>query len=173
VVRCQWGWLPLKGGSERGRPDALAERPRIADHGHQGVRHLLSVEGVKYTTARRVAEQAVDRVFASLDRPSPPCRTAELRLPGAGDRTVLELGGMPDGSEIVRAVREEMAMTLADVVFRRTAIGAIPGPSRAAVESAARVAGSELGWDSLRHEAEIDAVMRQTGAPGRAMEAVG
>jgi hypothetical protein len=35
------------------------------------------------------------------------------------------------------------------------------------------MAGSELGWDSLRQEAEIDAVMRQAGAPGPAMEAVG
>ena len=173
VVRCQWGWLPLKDGNEPGRPDALAERPRIADHGCQGVRHLLSVEGVKYTTARLVAEQAVDRVFASLDRTSPACRTAELRLPGAEDRTAVEPGAMPARGEIMRAVREEMAVTLTDIVFRRTALGAVPGPHRAAVEAAARVAGSELGWDSLRQEAEIDAVIRQTGVPGPAMEAVG
>ncbi len=173
VVRCQWGWLPLKGGNEPGRPDALAERPRIADHGRQGVRHLLSVEGVKYTTARLVAEQAVDRVFASLDRTSPTCRTAELRLPGAEDRAAVEPGAMPAREAIVQAVREEMAVTLTDIVFRRTALGAIPGPDRAAVEAAARVAGPELGWDSLRQEVEIDAVLRQTGAPGPTLEAVG
>jgi glycerol-3-phosphate dehydrogenase len=173
VVRCQWGWLPLKGGNEPGRPDSLAERPRLTDHGSQGVRHLFSVEGVKYTTARLVAEQAVDRLFASLDRTSPACRTAELRLPGVEDGTAVEPGAMPTREEIVRAVREEMAVTLTDIVFRRTALGAAPGPDRAAVEAAARMAGSELGWDSLRQEAEIDAVMRQTGVPGPAMEAVG
>src|SRR5688500_17073028 len=32
VVDCQWGWLPLKDRKEPGRPDALAERPRIVDH---------------------------------------------------------------------------------------------------------------------------------------------
>lgn len=173
VVRCQWGWLPLKGGNERGRPEALAERPRIADHGRQGVRHLLSVEGVKYTTARLVAEQAVDRLFASLDRNSPTCRTAELRLPGAEDRASVEPGAMPTREEIVRTVREEMAVTLTDIIFRRTALGTAPGPDRAAVEAVARMAGSELGWGSPRQDAEIDAVMRQTGVPGPAMEAVG
>jgi glycerol-3-phosphate dehydrogenase len=173
VVRCQWGWLPLKGGNEPGRPDALAERPRIADHGPAGARHLLSVEGVKYTTARLVAEQAVDRVFASLGRTSPACRTAEVRLPGAEERPAVEPGGMPARGEIVRVVREEMAVTLTDIVFRRTTLGAVPGPQRTAVQAAARMAGSELGWDSLREEAEVDAVMRETAVAGPAMEPVG
>lgn len=80
---------------------------------------------------------------------------------------------MPARAAIVQAVREEMAVTLTDIVFRRTALGAIPGPDRAAVEAAARMAGPELGWDSLRQEVEIDAVLRQTGAPGPTLEAVG
>lgn len=173
VARCQWGWLPLKGRNERGRAGALAERPRIVDHGRQGVRRLLSVEGVKFTTARLVAERAVDRVLAALNRSSPACRTAALRLPDAQDRAVGEPGTLPAGEEIARAVREEMAISLTDIVFRRTTLGAVPGPDRMAVEAAARVAGSELGWDNLRQEAETDAVMRQTRAPGPAMEAVG
>ena len=172
VVGCQWGWLPLKAGKESGRPEALADRPRIVDHGDRGVRHLLSVQGVKYTTARLVAEQAIDRVFASLSLTSPPCRTAELRLPGAEDRACAASGVMPAREEIVGAVRDEMAVNLVDIVFRRTALGAIPGPDRAAVEAVARVAGAELGWDRLRQEAEIDTVLRQAGA-GAALEAVG
>ena len=172
VVRSHWGWLPLKGANERGRADALAERPRLMDHGRHGVRHLISVEGVKYTTARLVAEQAVDRVFASLERVSPPCRTAELPLPGGETRVSVELATIPDRSEIVRAVREEMAVTLPDIVFRRTTLGAAPGPYRSAVEDVARSAAVELGWDSPRQQAEIDAVMREAGVPGPAMEAV-
>jgi glycerol-3-phosphate dehydrogenase len=79
---------------------------------------------------------------------------------------------MPASSEIVRSIQEEMAVTLKDIVFRRTDLGSVSNP-RGAVEAAARVAGTELGWDSLRQEAEIDAVMRLTGVPGPAMEAVG
>jgi glycerol-3-phosphate dehydrogenase len=174
IVRCHWGWLPLKAGNEPGRPDALAERPRVVDHGRtHGLRHLISVEGVKYTTARRVAERAVDRVFRSLGRMSPSCRTAEVRLPGAETKVSLEPGAEAARAEIVRAVREEMAVNLGDIVFRRTALGAAPGPERATAVEAARVAGEELGWDRSRQEAEVDAVMRQAGVPGPAMETVG
>ena len=80
---------------------------------------------------------------------------------------------MPARGEIVRVVREEMAVTLTDIVFRRTTLGAVPGPQRTAVQAAARMAGSELGWDSLREEAEVDAVMRETAVAGPAMEPVG
>ncbi len=173
VMRYQWGWLPLKGGRERGRATALAERPQIADYGRiLGIRNLISAEGVKYTTARLVAEQALDRVFVSLGRSSPPCRTAELRLHGTGAK-ILSSGEEPGRGEIVRVVREEMAVKLTDVVFRRTALGAVPGPDRAAVEAAARVAGAELGWDATRQNMEVDAVMRETAAPGPALETVG
>lgn len=173
VVGCQWGWLPLKIGRESGRPDALAEHPRISDYGDHGVRHLFSVEGVKYTTARLVAEQAIDRLFSSIGRTSPPCRTAELRLPGAEDRACAEPGAMPAREEIVGAVRNEMAVNLVDIVFRRTGLGAHPGPDRAAVETVARMVGVELGWDRPRQEAEIESVLRQDAVAGATLEAVG
>src|SRR6185436_5465868 len=78
VTGCQWGWLRLKGHIERGRSMALAERPRIINHGSttDGVRHLFSVEPVKYTTARSVAERVVDWVFRDLRRTVPACRTS-------------------------------------------------------------------------------------------------
>jgi glycerol-3-phosphate dehydrogenase len=158
VVRHQWGWLPLKAGTEPGRPDALAERPRVLDHGRDGVRHLFSMEGVKYTTARRVAERAIDRIFDSLGRRSPACLTSTLPL---------DTGGRPD---ISQAIREEMAIKLSDIVFRRTTLGESPGPDRSAVETAARIAGVELGWSAARQEAEIEDVIRQTGMPGTPVE---
>ncbi|HEU5304046.1 MAG TPA: FAD-dependent oxidoreductase, partial [Gemmatimonadales bacterium] len=174
VVRCHWGWLPLKAGTEPGRADALAERPRIVDHGRStGVRHLLSLEGVKYTTARRVAERAVDRVFRSLGRAIPPCRTAEVPLPGARVSVAEARMAMIHGEDVLKAVRDEMAVTLADVVFRRTALGTAPGPQRAGVEAAALLAGAELGWDRSRQQVEVDAVMEQARTSDSTMEAVG
>ena len=160
VLRHQWGWLPLKGGIEAGRPDALAERARIIDHGAvDGVRGLFSVEGVKFTTARRVAERAVDLVYGALQRKSPRCRTSE---------TLLDQGVEPD---VRHAVREEMAIKLADVMFRRTTLGHPPGPDRPLAEATARVAGAELGWDAARREREIEDVMRQLSTAGAVMEA--
>ena len=172
VVRCQWGWLPLKNGDEPGRPGALAERPRITDHGHEGLQHLISVEGVKFTTARRTAEQAVDRVFASLQRTSPRCLTGERQLEDAGVEQQWSETAMLGSEEIVRAVRQEMAVRLSDVVFRRTGLGAIPGPSRASVEAAARVMAHELGCDSIRQAEQIERVMREAGTPGTMLETV-
>lgn len=164
VVRRQWGCLPLKAGLEEGRPDALAERPRLIDHATAGVRNLFSVEGVKYTTARRVAEQAVDLVVGNLGLADPGCRTAEVALPTLPD------GMSPAGTrmkqkEILHAVRDEMAVTLADLIFRRTQLGTPPGPERTAVAEAAHLAGQELGWDPARQSAEVDDVMRQARLP--------
>ncbi len=172
IVGSQWGWLPLKNGRERGRVDALAERPRITDHGlSRGIRHLISVEGVKFTTARRVVEQAIDRVFDSLGQLSPPCQTAERQLED-GALVPAESAGMLGEEEIVRAAREEMAVRLSDLVFRRTTLGAAPKLERGAVESAARTLGREHGWDAVRMNEEVEAVMSEAGAPRTALETV-
>jgi glycerol-3-phosphate dehydrogenase len=58
-------------------------------------------------------------------------------------------------AEIVHAIREEMAVRLADIVFRRTdlATGSHPGP--AALQEAAALAGRELDWDDRRRREEI------------------
>jgi glycerol-3-phosphate dehydrogenase len=162
VSRAQFGWMPLKGGVEPGRATALADRPRIRDHASEGLRHLFSVEGVKYTTAREVAQDAVDRVVRHLQATAAPCRTGVTPLAGAhyvpADDPRLE-------SRLRSAVRDEMALTLADVVFRRTALAEPPGPFREAVTDAARVVGEELGWDASTRLAEIDEVMRQAEGP--------
>lgn len=173
VVRSQWGWLPLKSGQEPGRPDALADRPRIVDYGlGHGLQHLISVEGVKFTTARLVAEQAIDQVFASLGQASPPCGTAVRQLEGAVTEHPAGAKAALPREEIVRAVQQEMAVKLSDLVFRRTALGAVPGPNRAAVEAAAQQMGAALGWEAHRRMEETDAVMREAGTPGAALETV-
>jgi glycerol-3-phosphate dehydrogenase len=156
ITGVQWGWLPLKGGVERGRPNALAERPRVTDHSRaNGVQHLLSVEGVKYTTARRVAERVVDWVFRDLGRPSPRCQTAETPLLQVGAGEPLQ------DSEVSRAVQEEMARKLGDIVFRRSSLGASLRLDRASLAPVAARAGDELGWDRARQDNEIEEVMQQ------------
>jgi glycerol-3-phosphate dehydrogenase len=173
VARCQWGWLPLKSGLEPGRADALADRARVIDHGRShGLRHLHSMEGVKYTTARHVAEQSVDRIVADLGRAAGSCRTAEVAIASDQEPVTLAAPG-PVAEATLHAVREEMAVRLSDVVFRRTSLGSLPGPERTVLEEAARVAGGELGWDAIRREAEIEDVLRQTGRSLPAMETVG
>jgi glycerol-3-phosphate dehydrogenase len=170
VAGCQWGLLPLKGSDEPGRPMSLAERPRLIQC-PGGIQHLLSVEGVKYTTARRVGQNVVDWVFQDLGRTSPPCRTAEVRLQGSGAANPLSLEGSSVEAEVHQAVRVEMAIKLSDIVFRRSTLGAAGGVSRARLAEIAQLAGAELGWDSTRQRAEVEDVV-QRGLLVRAEEPV-
>ena len=59
------------------------------------------------------------------------------------------------GAQVVFAVREEMALTLADVVMRRTCMGQVGAPPREALQTASRIMAAELGWDEVRREREI------------------
>jgi glycerol-3-phosphate dehydrogenase len=174
VVRYQWGWLPLKAGRESGPPHGLAERPSILNHGRSdGVAHLFSVEGVKYTTARRVAERVVDQIFRDLGRTSPPCRTAEVPLQESDAAAFFDSDGAMEKSSILGAVRDEMAVKLSDIVFRRSNLGARPGLRRSTLDEIADISGTELGWSVRRREAEIDEVLRQAAVPNAVMESVG
>jgi glycerol-3-phosphate dehydrogenase len=119
------------------------------------------VEAVKYTTARAVAQDVEDGVIASMGLQPRACRTAETHLAGAG----LSPGDRPPlAQRILHAAREEMAVTLDDVVYRRTELGDPPGPDREAVERAARILGDALGWDDVRRGAEAASVLRAGAA---------
>jgi glycerol-3-phosphate dehydrogenase len=88
---------------------------------------------------------AYDRVL-SLARES-----SSLASP-IGSSTVL-------GAEVVHAVRDEMAVTLGDVVLRRTDLGTAGYPGREALEQCLELAAPELGWDDPRCRRELDRVV--------------
>jgi glycerol-3-phosphate dehydrogenase len=118
---------------------------------------MFSVEGVKYTTARRVAEDVVDRVVAATGSRADRCRTALARV----DRD--EAVDLPTEQRIRRAVTGEMAVRLSDVVLRRVWSGVPPAPLAETVSAAARTAAEELGWSDLQRDAQVEDVMRQIG----------
>jgi glycerol-3-phosphate dehydrogenase len=75
------GLLPMISGD--GGHVRLVKESRVVNHGLHGVRGLISMFGVRYTTARQTACEAVDAVFQSMGHTSaPPCRTAETPLHG-------------------------------------------------------------------------------------------
>jgi glycerol-3-phosphate dehydrogenase len=186
----------------------LEKHYRLVDHHREnGIPGLMSVLGVKWTTARDVAERAVNLAFRLLGHRPPPSRTALVPLPG-GDidgwdafletaetmnrseglppglarrlaarygtvwrRLPAHARGAPDllqevapgagvtGVEILHAVREEMALTLADVVRRRTDLGTAGLPDAPALEATAGLVARELGWDDHRREREVQGVL--------------
>jgi len=109
---------------------------------------LITVAGTKYTTARAVAERVTNLVFKKLGREVVPCRTAAAPLPFKGSVDLME------------AVRDEMVVTLADAVIRRTPMGALGCPDEAELTQAAATVGAGLGWSPERMQQEIADVRR-------------
>ena len=138
---------------------------------------LVTITGGKWTTYRRMADDAVTLAAKVGALPSRPCATEAHPLDGSrgeGDEEIRELiaerpewsSKMADGfpnpvAEAVRAVRHEMARTVADVLARRTRLAMLD--SRAAVEAApmvAEVIASELGRDSVWRAEAVAAFRR-------------
>jgi glycerol-3-phosphate dehydrogenase len=138
-----------------GRPGAggLVTRHRLIDHERDdGVPGLISAQGVKYTTARGVAQEAVDLALLRLDRRGGPCRTASSRLSHARP---LE-GSLEARARI--AAHDEMALTLSDAILRRLDLGTAGPPEAAEADVVEAVLAAEHGWDPERRVAERSAL---------------
>jgi glycerol-3-phosphate dehydrogenase len=129
----------------------LWTRTRVVDHEREdGLAGLVSIVGVKYTTARAAAERAVDLAARRAGRAAAPCRTAHTPLPGARP---LE-GTLEEQAR--HAVREEAAVHLEDAVLRRLDLGTAGRPPASAVEKVAAAMAAEARWDALRVRDETD-----------------
>jgi glycerol-3-phosphate dehydrogenase len=156
VLRVYRGYLP---GIREGSAE-LASRPAITDHGlGAGPHGLWSVEGVKFTTARRVADETI--AGATGRRPA-ACSPSDLEGKQARyDR--LRFGpdwnpvSDPEGSSILQAmIRDEAVIHLDDLLLRRTSLGDDPRRARALAPQLAPWFGDD---EATRNE-EIDRVTR-------------
>ena len=59
-------------------------------------------------------------------------------------------------AQVIHTVRDEMAMTLADVVLRRTGIGQLGAPGSDILNDVFRILGAELGWAGARRTSEVE-----------------
>jgi glycerol-3-phosphate dehydrogenase len=163
-----------------GRPHGLLDQFEVRDHAADGIAGAVSVVGVKYTTARAVSARAVRIVMEKLGRTPTALDLPILAVDdgtrlgaryGEAARDVAALassepylaGPVAAGfdvtrAEVVHAVRHEMALTLEDVVLRRTAMGAAGHPGPEAVEACAGLVARELGWSAERVRDEVRAV---------------
>jgi glycerol-3-phosphate dehydrogenase len=205
LVHC--GLLPAAETSPRTGEPEIDKHYRLVDHASDGAPGLVSVVGVKYTTARDVAERVIDLVVRSWGMRPSRSTSAERLLPGAefgadfeaylaaelaragGDRAALErlirnhgsryvevVGHVePSGedpselallrAEVRYAVRAEMALTLSDILLRRSDLGSAGNPGAGVLTAAARFAAEELGWSRERTAGEIAAVERRYRIP--------
>jgi glycerol-3-phosphate dehydrogenase len=127
---------PLPGGDATNVPSVIADALRAFEHSLTGdtILHLVAAYGSRF---RKIAELAE--------------RYPEWGIPLAEGCPVV-------GAQLVHAVREEMAMTLADAVIRRTPLGALSYPGDAAARRAASLVARELGWSDDRTQKELTAL---------------
>ncbi len=128
---CRTARTPLVGGDIEHLPSfrEQAER-RFADR-------------VPPDVVRHLVQQYGREIDAVLGAPPDPAE-APARL--AADRISIE-------AEVGFAVREEMAVQLDDVIFRRTGLGTLGHPGRACLDRCATIMGGALGWtDAYRAE---------------------
>jgi glycerol-3-phosphate dehydrogenase len=135
-VPCRTGATPLPGGSVRDVGLAIADARREFDEGLPAdtIPHLIAAYGSRFRDVMGIATARPDW------------------------RTRIAPHSPVIGAELVLAARKEMAPTLADVVIRRTPLGALGYPGDAPLERAAAIVGAELGWSDERRRDEIAGV---------------
>ncbi len=150
----------------------VSRKHKLYDHRRRdGIDGVLSVIGGKITAYRAIAEEVTDAIARRLGS-SARCRTSEKLLPGAEGPAEPRSGGAicPHSAattdDIVHAVRAEWAMTLGDVLLRRTDIGLAACQGLDRIDVIADIVGGLLGWDAPRRASEIVAY-RQEIAPMR------
>jgi glycerol-3-phosphate dehydrogenase len=70
-------------------------------------------------------------------------------------------------AEVVHAIRNEMATTLADVMLRRTELGAAGVPDAASLKGCADLMSIELGWSPVQTEREVANVLAAFPSAGQ------
>jgi glycerol-3-phosphate dehydrogenase len=166
------GIRPLVKGDKSARTASLS-RDHVIRVSPSG---LITIAGGKWTTVRKMSEDCVDRVISEAGLDAGPCKTAALRVhaatsqPVADDprafygtdlQAILQLeADAPElaetlceslsirKSDIIWAVRNEMARTVEDVLARRTrALFLDTRAALAAAPEVARLMAAELGND--------------------------
>jgi glycerol-3-phosphate dehydrogenase len=199
------GLVPF-GENKPGAVDlSYGKRSRMVDHAKENrLQGLVTLIGVRYTTARGEACKAIDLVFEKLGKNGPKSTTAITpvhggrieqfgefvrqateRRPASLTPEVIHALAHNHGSEyrsvlsyldqsphlaetvgrskvvkaeIVAGVREEMALKLSDVVFRRTDLGTAGDVDETDLRVCADLMAQELEWSTYRRDREIEEV---------------
>ncbi len=101
-VHC--GLLPSRGLSRHGEVN-LAKHYAIDTHTQAGITGLLTVSGVKYTTARDVASKVVTQVLPLLGKPATQSRTDSMPLVG---------GDLPSVKDLVKRLHRNYGQFLSE-----------------------------------------------------------
>lgn len=131
--KSQTAFTPVDGGNIDNLDLFLNQEISKREYGlpSQTIRHLVHNYGSAYTRVLKLLE--VDRTLGTeVSKHSPVIQ-----------------------AEVLHAVREEMAMTLSDVVHRRTMLGLLQ-KGELDLQGCAEIMAKELGWDRARVQREVE-----------------
>lgn len=100
------------------------------------IEHLTKLYGSRYAEVTKLAAET------------------DLRARLTPDEPTIE-------AEVLYAIRYEMAITLEDVLFRRTELGTIGAPSQAALARMADLMATELGWTEAETSRKIQQALKR------------
>ena len=154
ITRIHAGLLPCKPSRDLESEPKLLMHYKLVDHAKaDGVDGLVTVLGVKYTTARDVAERTINLVAKKLGEAIAKSATATTPLPASLSHETAN----SDAPEILlEAIKNEMPQTLSDLIYRRSVIGGRGVPPQKQLEQCADIMSKELGWSNERQKTEID-----------------
>jgi glycerol-3-phosphate dehydrogenase len=183
------GLRPLQRVS--GGPEAaISRRHTVIDHSHRGGPvGMLSIVGGKLSTFRPLAREVAEILQAPHARPNAAGPVApdwanhlrrsgltlaqkqHLRIYGAAIPAVLDAGRQPlceHAGAIEGEVRyvtvHEHAVTLADIMMRRTGISWAACRGLCCAERVAELAGEQLGWKAAERKRQIKAFRAELDA---------
>jgi glycerol-3-phosphate dehydrogenase len=135
-------------------------RPRRRTHAVLPGAGIADHEALTIETARAVGLELAPPIIRHLNAIYGDRSAAIVRI--MAERTDWRMPLVPGrpviGAEVIYAIRQEMAVTLADVVIRRMELGAMGDPGAEIVEACGGVAAEELEWDASRRSQEMAAV---------------
>ena len=122
VVHVLGGMVPVSRDDPNASETHVTHKYEIHDHADSdGSRNFISVNGVKYTIARYLAEKALDLMFKKENRESPPCRTAVTPVVGGSISDVdAEIRSLMKNEDVTKPVATHlihMYGTACDAVF--------------------------------------------------------
>ncbi|WP_319408397.1 glycerol-3-phosphate dehydrogenase/oxidase [uncultured Desulfosarcina sp.] len=185
-ILCMFAGLRPLVGEGAGKKTAAISRDHHLEVSQSG---LVTITGGKWTTYRKMAEDTVNQAALIAGLPESECRTRKLRIhgwlknmdpedslcaygsdavfirriidadPGMGEKLHDNLPYVK--AEVIWAVRNEMALTLEDVLARRTrALILDAAASMAVAEKTARLMAQELGLGSEWQQQQVSEFKR-------------
>ena len=135
---------------------------KVIDHSTDGIEGIISIVGVKYTTARLVAEKSVNMACRKLHKPLLSCSTRTQALENSTTKTVdpAELNDEAFKTYCENKIDDTWALHLDDLVLRRMTLAMQGKLSLDKLKICLKVMSKKLNWNQEQQIKEINSLSK-------------